>query len=40
MYNENKYQKDYIQEYHRYWPIPADQVSYSGGALDNNEYMN
>ena len=27
-----------IHPYHRYWPIPADQVAYSGGALDNKEY--
>ena len=37
-YNEGQYIQDYIMPYHRYWPIPADQVSYSGGALDNNEY--
>ena len=38
-YNEGQYIHDYIQPYHRYWPIPADQVSYSGNALDNKEYM-
>ena len=27
-----------VHPYHRYWPIPADQVAYSGGALDNKEY--
>lgn len=38
-YNEGKYIKDYIRPYHRYWPIPADQVAYSRYALDNNEYL-
>ena len=38
-YNEGSYLKDYIKPYHRYWPIPADQVAYSGYALDNNEYL-
>ena len=38
-YNEGSYLKDYIRPYHRYWPIPADQVAYSGYALDNNEYL-
>ena len=38
-YNEGQYIQDYIKPCHRYWPIPADQVSYSGNALDNNEYM-
>lgn len=38
-YNEGKYIHDYIMPYHRYWPIPAEQVSYSGNALDNKEYM-
>ncbi len=38
-YNEGKFIKDYIRPYHRYWPIPADQVAYSGYALDNNEYL-
>lgn len=38
MYNESISLQSNIREYHRYWPIPADQVSYSGGALDNNEY--
>ena len=37
-YNESASLQNYIRPYHRYWPIPADQVSYSGGALDNNEY--
>ena len=23
---------------HRYFPIPDEQITYSGGALDNNEY--
>ena len=30
---------NYIRPCHRYWPIPADQVAYSGNALDNNEYL-
>ena len=38
-YNEGSYLQQFIRPYHRYWPIPAEQVSYSGGALDNNEYM-
>ena len=38
MYNESTTLQSNIRECHRYWPIPADQVSYSGGALDNNEY--
>lgn len=33
------YLKDYIRPYHRYYPIPADQVAYSGGALNNNDYI-
>lgn len=37
-YNEGTYIHDYIRPCHRYWPIPAEQVSYSGNALDNNEY--
>lgn len=37
-YNNSKYLQDNIRPCHRYWPIPADQVSYSGGALDNSEY--
>ena len=27
-----------IRPCHRYWPIPADQVANSHGALDNKEY--
>lgn len=38
MYNEGLYIKDFIQPCHEYWPIPAEQVTYSGGALDNNAY--
>lgn len=30
--------KENILPCHRYYPIPAVQVSYSGGALDNKEY--
>lgn len=37
-YNDSKYLQNSIRPCHRYWPIPADQVSYSGGALDNSEY--
>ena len=37
-YNDSKYLQNNIRPCHRYWPIPADQVSYSGGALDNSEY--
>lgn len=38
-HNENSYIKGFIRPCHRYWPIPADQVAYSGYALDNNEYL-
>ena len=37
-YNDGMYLPDFIRPYHRYLPIPAEQVTYSGGALDNNEY--
>lgn len=37
-YNNSKYLQNNIRPCHRYWPIPADQVTYSGGALDNLEY--
>ena len=37
-YNDGLYLPDYIQPYHRYLPIPAEQITYSHGALDNNEY--
>lgn len=40
MYNEGKYIRDYMQPYHEYWPIPAEQITYSGGALDNDAYKN
>ena len=39
-YNDGMYLPDYIQPYHRYLPIPAEQITYSHGALDNNEYTN
>ena len=39
-YNEGRYIHDFIRPCHRYWPIPSEQVSYSGYALDNNEYKN
>jgi hypothetical protein len=35
----SSYLKSYIRPYHKYYPIPADQVSYSGGALNNNDYL-
>lgn len=38
MYNDCKYIKDYIRPHHEYWPIPAEQVTYSSGALDNDAY--
>ena len=38
MYNEGKYIKGYILPCHEYWPIPAEQVTYSGNNLDNNAY--
>lgn len=37
-YNEGRYIKEYILPCHEYWPIPAEQVTYSGNALDNNAY--
>ena len=37
-YNDGMYLPGYIRPYHRYLPIPAEQITYSGGALDNNEY--
>ena len=37
-YNDGKYLKGYIRPCHRFLPIPEDQVTYSGGALDNEEY--
>ena len=27
-----------IKPCHEYYPIPSDQITYSGGALDNDEY--
>lgn len=38
LYNQNAHLQSYIRPFHRYWPIPVEQVTYSGGALDNNEY--
>ena len=38
-YNTSTELNNYIRPCHRYWPIPADQVAYSGNALDNNEYL-
>lgn len=38
MYNDGRYIHDYVQPYHEFWPIPADQVTYSGNSLDNNAY--
>lgn len=37
-YNTGGYLQDFIQPCHRYLPIPAEQITYSHGALDNNEY--
>lgn len=37
-YNDGLYIGDFIQPYHRYLPIPAEEITYSGGALDNKEY--
>ena len=37
-HNDGLYIKNFMRPYHRYWPIPAEQITYSGGALDNNEY--
>lgn len=38
LYNDGAYLPDFIRPFHRYLPIPAEQITYSGGALDNNEY--
>ncbi len=38
-YTNSGYLPSYIKPYHRYYPIPSDQVAYSEGALDNSEYM-
>ena len=38
MYNEGQYIQGFIRPCHRYWPIPSDQVAYSGDVLDNKEY--
>lgn len=37
-FNDGKYLKGYIRPYHRFLPIPEDQITYSGGALNNDEY--
>lgn len=37
-FNDGKYIKGYIRPCHRYLPIPEDQVTFSGGALHNEEY--
>lgn len=39
-YNDGMYLPGFIRPYHRYLPIPAEQITYSGGALDNAEYEN
>lgn len=39
-YSENTYLQSYIRPCHRYWPIPAEQVNYSGNNLSNDEYAN
>ena len=28
----------YIKPYKKFYPIPAEQVTYSGGALNNDDY--
>lgn len=38
-YTNSGYLPSYIKPYHKYYPIPSDQVAYSEGALDNSEYM-
>ena len=37
-YSENTYLQTYIRPCHRYWPIPAEQIGYSGNNLSNDEY--
>ncbi len=36
--NDGEYLSENIRPYHRYLPIPAEQITYSHGALDNKEY--
>lgn len=38
-YNNSGYIRDYIKPYHKFYPIPDDQVTYSGGALNNDDYL-
>jgi hypothetical protein len=38
-YNNSYYLPLYIKPYHKYYPVPSDQVAYSDGALNNNDYM-
>ena len=35
---DNTVMAAYIKPCHEYYPIPDEQITYSGGALDNNEY--
>ena len=37
-YNDGMYLPGFIRPYHEYLPIPAEQITYSGGALDNHAY--
>lgn len=39
LYNDGSYIQEFMRPCHRYWPIPSDQVTYSGYALDNKEYL-
>lgn len=38
-YNNSGYIKDYIKPCHKFYPIPDDQITYSGGALKNDDYL-
>ena len=35
---DNTVMELYIKPCHEYYPIPDEQIVYSGGALDNDEY--
>lgn len=38
LYSDSSNLKNYARPCHRYFPIPDQEITYSGGALDNKEY--
>ncbi len=38
LYSSSSNLKKYARPCHRYFPIPDQEITYSGGALDNKEY--